>query len=46
MPMRWSKDNAKTLINAAVGEQDVTSIELHDLDCPPEAANELIDLLG
>ena len=46
MPMPWSKDNCKILINATLGNEEVKSIEVHDLDCPPEAASELLELLS
>ena len=45
MPMTWSADNCKVLINATIGEEQVKSIEVYDLDCPPRTANELLELL-
>ena len=45
MPLPWSNDNCKVLVNAIIGEDLVKSIEVHDLDCHPETANELLEFL-
>ena len=45
MPLPWSSDNCKVLVNAITGEDFIKSIEVHDLDCHPKTANELLEFL-
>ena len=42
MPLNWSTDNCKVLVNAKIGQELVKSIEVYDLDCHPKTANELL----
>ena len=45
MPMTWSADNCTTLINATLGGDELRTIEVLDLDCPPKTASELLEVL-